>query len=646
MTYGTNEMRRLLLLTLLVFFAHAAFCEASFESLGAPCYSRQVLAGRAVLDRQTGRELFVLTNMNEISRMELIFIDPQVNTARVFKAPVGDGSWALNEVPGDRLIVGTYYDGTFMVFDLKSMQFVKTAKFEGEDYLWNFAMGGDGRLYTGTYAHAKLGALDLNTYAVEDCGGPAAPNQYLRMVSEMPDGRILCSFGMEKPTVKIYDPASKAWSDPPESIKGITVGCVWDGVFLAGALAFDKALAPVSLPCPVPDALKGALAVDAYCTLQNGPLVLGGGSGTYIYNKGDRELTKVYDFALRGGRILAATKSGSIFGVRGQDYFVIKPGDTELKLKLIPGEVQPRKPHFLKCDPDGRVWGGPTFGQTLFSLDPATKKAENTGQICDGGGEVYDATFWKEKVYAAAYSGGDIVEYDPGQPWDQLGSKNPRPVTSVYKEGFIRPTGGILTLADGTLVSGWMAAYGTYGGLVALTNPESGQSEYLKNTLAEQAVSSVATDGKKLFVTTTLSANGLPIKTGEKPHFGVIDIATKKVEFNQEFESNSCDRVYYDAMTGYAIFTTGPTRVFDTKKAQIVEPWPTAPPSPSTGKYVGNGDGRVYYGSKDKLIRLDIATGATEEVATAPGNIEAIALHPSGDVIVSVGPEVYRVRVA
>jgi len=28
-------------------------------------------------------------------------------------------SWALNEVPGNRLVVGTYFDGMFMVFDLK-----------------------------------------------------------------------------------------------------------------------------------------------------------------------------------------------------------------------------------------------------------------------------------------------------------------------------------------------------------------------------------------------------------------------------------------------------------------------------------------------------------------------------------------------
>ena len=41
---------------------------------------------------------------------------------------------------------------------------------------------------------------------------------------------------------------------------------------------------------------------------------------------------------------------------------------------------------------EGRVWGGPTFGQTLFSFDTRTKKAVNTGAICDGGGEVYDAT--------------------------------------------------------------------------------------------------------------------------------------------------------------------------------------------------------------------------------------------------------------
>ena len=170
----------------------------ALEKLGQPCRAFNVLAGR-VVTHPAGTESFVLTNMNESSGMELIFINIRDNTARTFKAPAGAGSWALLQVPGDRLVVGTYYDGTFMVFDLKTMAFIKSVKFPGEEYIWNLALGSDGRVYGGTYRGGKLGALDLESYAVEDLGRPeaAAPNLYLRNVSTTPDGRILCNFGTE-----------------------------------------------------------------------------------------------------------------------------------------------------------------------------------------------------------------------------------------------------------------------------------------------------------------------------------------------------------------------------------------------------------------------------------------------------------------
>src|SRR3954462_1737474 len=90
---------------------------ADFELLGQPCRSFNVLAGRVITDA-AGKEQLVLTNMNENSGCELIFIDLASGTGKTYRAPAGAGSWALDEVPGKRLIVGTYFDGMFMVFDL------------------------------------------------------------------------------------------------------------------------------------------------------------------------------------------------------------------------------------------------------------------------------------------------------------------------------------------------------------------------------------------------------------------------------------------------------------------------------------------------------------------------------------------------
>src|SRR5215471_12476292 len=82
-------------------------CAADF--LAEPCRAANVLATRLV--KAGGREWFVLANMNEVSHCELIFIDPATNTGQLFRAPAGAGAWALKQVSGNRLIVGTFYDG-------------------------------------------------------------------------------------------------------------------------------------------------------------------------------------------------------------------------------------------------------------------------------------------------------------------------------------------------------------------------------------------------------------------------------------------------------------------------------------------------------------------------------------------------------
>src|SRR5437762_3344756 len=85
------------------------------ELLGQPCRAFQVLAGRVIIDTG-GREQLVLTNMNEITGAELIFIDIAASTGKTYRAPAGQGAWALNPISANRLAGGTFYDGASMIF--------------------------------------------------------------------------------------------------------------------------------------------------------------------------------------------------------------------------------------------------------------------------------------------------------------------------------------------------------------------------------------------------------------------------------------------------------------------------------------------------------------------------------------------------
>ena len=616
------------------------------EHLGQPCRAKNVLATRVVVDRADGRERFVLTNMNEDTGCELIFIDYEKNTGRVVRAPAGSGSWALNEVPGDRLIVGTFYDGAFMVFDLKKMEFVKVAKFPGESYIWNLAMGGDGRIYGGTYGGGKLGALDLATYEVEDCGAPSPPNMYLRYVSPMPDGRILCSFGQEKPEMLVYDPASKKFSPPPDPIKGVTMGTSWNGYFIAGSQVYDgKTLEPITPPFPVPPAEKGGWSVAANASAGD-VLYLRQGNAFYRCKAGGKSLERIGETDSTHGAVSAVASKDELLGVRGQDYFVVRPGDKKIKLRPIPVESGPRPMLFLRADEKGVLWGGPHFGQTLFWMDPATRKYVNTGTICDAGGEVYDSTFFGGKVYSVAYAGGDIVCYDPEKPWNQIDHVNPRVIASVGPKGYIRPTGGVHVGPDGKLYSGWMAGYGTYGGAVAITDPATGSTDLIENPLGEQAVAGVVPGAGVVYVGTSLGANGLPNKKGESPRFGIVDLATRKAIFQQEFEgAANCRPLCYDSATKrVALSVNGAIRFFDTRRNTVLVSRPVDAPGLSCTSIGFPGDGKLYYGSDKSVIALEMRTGKAEKLAESPARVSNVAVGPDGTVYFSCGVDIHKVK--
>jgi streptogramin lyase len=603
------------------------------EHLGRPCRTWNILAGRVVVDPAGNEEQFVLTNNNE-NGMELIFIDPARNTARIVKAPAGSGAWALAKVSGHRLVVGTFYDGTFMVFDLKTMSFIKTAAFFGEGYLWNFALGGDGRVYGGTYGGGRLGALDLDTYTVEDCGAPAAPNMYLRYVSATPEGDLLCRFMFDRPTVLRYDPKTKEFGPVPDSLQSIELGVAWNGYFLAGTRAWKgKGLDEVTpVPFPIPEK-EGKWEVDTYLTDEK-VLYLRQGHAIYRYESGDPGLTRVAEVDLRGGQVYAVNGKGELLGVRGQDYFVLRPEESVLRLRRIPGSCAGRPVHFIKTDPKGRLWGGPPFGQTLFCLDPATKAVENTGTVCDAMGEVYDVAFAGDAVYAAAYAGGNIIRYHPDRPWDQYGGTNPVTIAGLKDRGYIRPTGGICKGPKGKLYSGWMASYGIYGGAIAVTDTETGETDLIENPLGPMAVSGLASDGRLLYVGSSRFANGMPEQKDTAPSFGILDPETRTAIFQQSFpNARQVGGIHFDEATGRVVVVIdGTLSFFDPRVRAFLDNWVPDVPSVN-GPSVAVRDGHLFYGSGRAVIDVDLVRRTVSRpVAEAAADVGCVAAGPDGRV--------------
>ena len=612
---------------------------ATVTSLGQPCRAKNILSGRIIRNRHGDGELLVLASSNEVAGVQLLFVDFENDTAEASTSPAGSGAWGLVEVPDDRLVISTHYDGKFVVFDLKTMAFTEVVDFPDESYIWATVIGSDGRVYGGTYPGAKVAAFDPSTCEVEEVGSSPVENMY-GSVSATIDGRVLCNFGRNTEANLLYDPKTSKLGPVPDDVRS---GVVWQGCSIVGSTVYrgtsDEVIDP---PFPVPPADGGEWSADPVVTTEKA-LFLRQGDAVYRCRAGEAELTLMCDFPARGIRLFGHSADGNLLGMRGQDYVTIRPGDTEPTLRPIPVQTGPRPTLPFKIDGQDRIWGGPIFGQTLFCLDTRSGEFENTNTVCDAGGEVYDVTFLEGKVYTASYAGGDITCYDPSQPWDQWNLVNPRPVAKLGPD-YIRPIAGIWVGPGGRLYSGWMAKYGTYGGAVAITDPDTGETRRIENPLGEQAVAGLGVGDRDLYVGTSLGANGLGEKEGESPSFGVIDIETGEVTSSHTFEgASSVSPVRYDPETGLVVMAVnGRPFVYDPGAPE--PPVALSDDVPSVrGQVAAPGDGCLYYGNGKELYALAIREGKAEKIAELADDVTHVAVGEDGAIYLACHTEVYRV---
>jgi streptogramin lyase len=627
-------------------------------ALAEPVRAKQVLSGRAIVDPVDGREKFWLTNMNEKSGGELISVDFEKDAAEIYHWPAGHGSWCVLPLPNERLAISTYYDGVFLLFDMRKKEFTRVIDFPGESYIWTMAMGSDGRVYGGTYSGAKLGCFDADTGAFEDCGTPVAgtKNLYLRTVTTTPGGDIACTLGFEMNSTQVYRVKTKQFEyllpDEP-AFQGSPLVSVLDCLFVSdgerGLMAFEGTdLKPVKhLPfpkCPTAPAWTG---VARFSTDERVYLTAGGQLWRWLPGTG--ALALVHDIDMRGGNVYDVTEDGRLLGVRGQDYFVAQPGSRKVDLRRIPAESSGRPFHFLAADlatagKPHRIWGGPQFGQTVASYEIGNGTISNTGAVVDSGGEVYGGVALKGKLYTASYAGADFAVYDPAKPWNQWDNQNPRHLGSIKTHNQCRPTGRMHLAPDGNLYSGWQAVYGEYGGAIARLNPVTEEITVWRNPLGEEPISTLAADDKYVYVGTEHTANGLPRREG-KGQFGVWSLKEEKIVFQHRMET--MDGVHCIGATGkprLALFPEGDTlHVFDADAMKFMESIAVAVPgSPGWCEDVLQSPDKTFvlYARGKHLVRIH-SDLRVEILDPIEHEINHMAFGPDGLLYFSSGTTLY-----
>lgn len=619
--------------------------------LGEPCLSFNVLGGLVTKDPKTGNDLAVMTNMNERGG-ELILVDLETNTGEKLDAPSGQGGWALKELPGNRIAYGTFYDGHIMVFDLKTREWIKDIDVPGEQYVWNFTIGADGRLYGGTYDGGKLVSMDTETYEIKDHGNGAPPNLYGRYVSALPDGRILVSYTSEMPTVMLFDPKSEKYTTAPEAMRKIKDGVCWKNLFVTADKAFDSAtLNEVEWPFTVTTGQGETTASANILISTSGTLYLTKDKDTYRMRDTDTSPTLISSAQFLGNRAIGATDDGRLVGIRGQEFFVSVPEEGVVVMEPMPAKPKPRPPLFLAADNEGNVWGGPEFGQNVFIMNAATGETTNTQIVTHRGGEVYDIDFKDGIAYMVSYVGGQVIRYDPREQWNQVGLVNPKPIVSLDKLGYIRPAASCTFGPDGRLYSGWWADYGKYGGAIAITEVPSGETRLIENPLGEQGITGLDVDDKFAYVATGTHGNGMPVMK-KAPQFGMVELDSGKVVFQYEFTDYEAEftsqstPLIVEEMTGrVALSKDGKAvKIFDPKaKAFVLEAETVNAPGATSFVMASMHNGKVLYGAKRDVVELDVTTGRHRVVATLPEDIFGITADPGGAAYAGAGTKVYEI---
>lgn len=401
-------------------------------------------------------------NFNQISgKLFLVQVDPDTGEARQFNAPEGPGAWALIAGPDERIYLGTWDGGLVLRFDPKHPD--KGIEVVGkpsptEEYLWQYDLGKDGKLYACTYPQAKLVSFDPKTGAMEDLGRMHPTEMYSRSVAVGPNGKIYLGVGTEKGDLVVFDPATKQHrSLLPPGLEG-TEGWTTVGV----SRRSDG---------------------NVYAEFGTNLMRLDDETPVRVETAPDRPQLK-----LRDGRVVSLFERGR--------FTLLDPKTGKTVDRTFKYAGNGDHIFMVGAGPSNCVYGSTAMPLEVFRYDPAADRSEHLGQM--PGGEVYSMLEREGKLYLCYYGGAIMNLYDPAKPfWKHGTGADSNPISfGGVGDGHLRPRAMIYG-PEGSICVGSEPPYGQLGGAIGVWDPKQNKTiENYRHVITNQSIVSLAWEPK------------------------------------------------------------------------------------------------------------------------------------------------------
>lgn len=594
--------------------------------LADPCKNFCILTSIVITDPRDGREKLVMSSFVTGGTGRLIFIDTGSGTGESLTLPGDEGAWALLWLK-DKLLVGTCPQrGYLHCLDMKTRTWAHPLRDGNETYIWNLVLGSDGMVYGGTWPGCVLLRYDPDRHVLENMGKMSRQlgNQYSRMVFSGVPGRIFLSCGfplyaavwsMETGKVSFFGREEAEILEVNENFVCTRTGEELD---FYHPITLELLTGPIRLYDP-----------DSYPWEPETPIT------RFV-----REMTR----PARDDRLPADIKplrlaDGSMAGVSGQEYCILKKGDPSVELKRIPVDAPSTQILTVTVGSDGTVWGTSAFGQTIFRYEPASGSYWNSPAVCRRGGEVYGIRVIGGKVFMSAYSGGDHIVYDPAAPWSQRNNHNPITLRSVYPD-LIRPCAKSVVGSDGAFWTGWMAKYGTYGGGLSRVDPGTLAVDFWYDPVPGQGLEALATGPRYLYFTTCGGGNGLPAKT-EPLHLGQWDPAVKRLARTVKFPEGVLLGPVETVGMYVAAGINDELHIFDCDTLKMIRSV-CLPERCTCLIRFSDAELAVFCGSQLFLIRPE--AGGAELLTSLPGPVRTAAADGDGILYFAIAEHLYRLE--
>ncbi len=453
----------------------AATNAGQFEVLGVPVKSVLIMGTVVGVDEKTN-EVIYFNCAQPGNRLFLLQANPDTGQARQFAAPVGEGAWASLVAPNRCVYLGTWESGYLLKFDPREPEkgLVSLGKPSAtETYLWQFALGRDGRIYSCTYPQARLVRHDLKTGKSEDLGRLDESEMYARSVASSTNGFVYVGIGTVRAQVVRFDP-----------VTGKTKALLSEAERVAGTASVFRAI-------------DGRV----YAQVEQKTFRCDGDALTAV-----EQTPATESVALRDGRVVSNWR--------------VADGKIAYTLTAKDGKAAEHKAEFngagiqlftVGAGPGGRIYGSTALPLEMFDFSPATKTLRHLGNPTAVGGEIYSFATDGKLLYLCAYPGGFLSIYNPNQGWN-YGTKpehNPRGFGPMG-DGHLRPRAMVMG-PDGRVYIGSLPPYGQVGGALGIYDPKADKVvENYRHLVADQGISAlcVETATQKIFGGSSIAAGG------------------------------------------------------------------------------------------------------------------------------------------